>query len=285
MEFLIITGLSGAGKTHAADVLEDMGYYCVDNMPAEIMPRFAEFCAAGGGKFDKVALVSDIREKGGTQTLLKTIEELKVMDCNLKVLFMNADVRTLINRYKETRRKHPAAIGGETVEDAIKREMKLMEPIKAQADYIIDSSNSPLNRLQHKLEKVLLGTEAKTSMDISVVSFGYKYGIPADADLVMDARFLPNPYYVEELRPLSGMDRAVAEYVFSFKQTTDFMEKLNDIIDFLVPCYQEEGKATLVIAIGCTGGRHRSVAIANALNTHLNSSGLTSNLINRDIEK
>ena len=285
MEFLIITGLSGAGKTHAADVLEDMGYYCVDNMPAEIMPRFAEFCAAGGGKFDKVALVSDIREKGGINTLLKTIDELRSMDCNLKVLFMNADVRTLINRYKETRRRHPIAVSGETLEESINREMELMEPVKKCADYIVDSSNSPLSNLQHKLEKLMLGEETKPEFGVTVESFGYKYGLPADADLVIDARFLPNPYYVEDLRTLTGMDRAVAEYVFSFKQTTEFMEKLENMVDFLLPLYQKEGKPILNIAVGCTGGRHRSVAIANALNTHLLAQGVTSNLINRDIDK
>lgn len=285
MEFLVITGLSGAGKTRAADVLEDLGYYCVDNLPAEILPRFAEFCAAGGGKFEKVALVSDIREKGGIAALLNALDELGGMDCGLKVLFMNADIRTLVKRYKETRRRHPLAKTGETVEDAIKREMDLMEPLKRRADYIIDSTNTSISVLQHKMEKLFLGEDGDSEFDIYVESFGYKYGIPSDADIVFDARFLPNPYYVDELQPLSGLDGPVSEYVFSFKQTNDFMAKLEDMIDSLIPLYREEGKSSLVIAVGCTGGRHRSVAIAKALNDHLVSNGNISSLINRDIDR
>ena len=285
MEFLVITGLSGAGKTQAANVIEDMGYYCVDNLPAAIMPRFAEFCAAGGGRFDKVALVSDIREKGGVDALLKTLDELDAMDCNLKVLFMHADTATLIKRYKETRRRHPIAKAGETVEQSIEREVSLMEPVKERADYIIDSTNQPLNRLQHKLEKILLGEEGKADMDISIMSFGYKYGIPSDSDLVIDTRFLPNPFYIDELRDHTGMERCVSDYVFSFSQTNEFATRFFDLIDFLIPFYREEGKTSLVISIGCTGGHHRSVAIANALFKHLSATGNSPELINRDIDK
>ena len=285
MEFLIITGLSGAGKTRAADIIEDMGYYCVDNMPAEIMPKFAEFCAAGGGHFEKVALVSDIREKGGVASLIKALDTLSGMDCHLKVLFMSADTPTLVHRYKETRRRHPIAQSGETVEQSIEREKKLMEPVLERADYVIDSSNQPLNRLQHKLETILLGEEGKTDIDISVESFGYKYGIPADSDLVFDARFLPNPYYVDELRELNGMDAAVSDYIFSFSETGEILNKLLDMIDYLIPLYREEGKTSLVIAIGCTGGRHRSVALANAISKHLIERGYSAELINRDYKK
>ena len=285
MEFLIITGLSGAGKTRAADFIEDFGYYCVDNMPVAMMCRFAEFCMASGGRYEKVAFVSDIRDNGAFDQLIKGVEELKTMDCHCRVLFMNADIRTLVRRYKETRRKHPLAKRGETLEDSIRREIQMIQPVKEIADYIIDSSNQPLNRLQHKLEKVFLGKETKDGIDINVISFGYKYGIPADADLVLDVRFLPNPFYVDELRPQCGLDSAVMEYVFSYQQTVVFMEKLEDIIEFLLPHYAEEGKPVLNIAIGCTGGRHRSVAIANALNMHLVAKNINSTLINRDIDK
>ena len=285
MEFLIITGLSGAGKSRAADVLEDLDYYCVDNMPVALMPKFAEFCLAAGGRFEKVALVTDVREKGGFGALLKTIDELAGMECNCKILFMDADVRTLVRRYKETRRKHPLAKSGETVEESIRRETELLEPVKERADYIVNTSNLTLGKLQNKLFDLFAGENVKRGLDVTVLSFGYKYGLPMDADLVFDARFLPNPFYVEELRPQCGLDRAVMEYVFSYQQTRDFMEKVEDMIEFLLPLYIEEGKLTLNIAIGCTGGRHRSVAIASALHTHLLSKGINSVNINRDIDK
>ena len=285
MEFLIITGLSGAGKSRAADVLEDLDYYCVDNMPVAMMPKFAEFCLAAGGRFDKVALVTDVREKGGFGALLKTIDELGNMDCNCKILFMDADVRTLVRRYKETRRKHPLAKSGETIETSISREIELLAPVKERADYIVNTSTLTLGKLQNKLYKIFAGGEENRSLDVTVMSFGYKYGIPVEADLVFDARFLPNPFYVEELRPQCGLDRPVMEYVFSYQQTRDFLEKLEDMIEFLLPLYVEEGKLTLTIAVGCTGGRHRSVALASALNTHLQAVGISSVNINRDIDK
>jgi Predicted P-loop-containing kinase len=285
MEFLIITGMSGAGKSRAADVLEDLDYYCVDNMPVALMPKFAEFCLAAGGRFEKVALVTDVREKGGFGELLKTIDELGAMDCNCRILFMDADVRTLVRRYKESRRKHPLAKSGETLEDSIKREAELLEPVKERADYIVNTSSMTLGKLQNKLFELFAGENVKRGIDVTVMSFGYKYGLPIDADLVFDARCLPNPYYVEELRPQCGLDRAVMEYVFSFQQTRDFMEMIEKLIEFLMPLYIEEGKLTLTIAIGCTGGRHRSVAIATALNTHLQSKEINSVNINRDVDK
>ena len=285
MEFLIITGMSGAGKSRAADVLEDLDYYCVDNMPVALMPKFAEFCLVAGGRFEKVALVTDVREKGGFGELLKTIDELGAMDCNCRILFMDADVRTLVRRYKESRRKHPLAKSGETLEDSIKREAELLEPVKERADYIVNTSSMTLGKLQNKLFELFAGENVKRGIDVTVMSFGYKYGLPIDADLVFDARCLPNPYYVEELRPQCGLDRAVMEYVFSFQQTRDFMEMIEKLIEFLMPLYIEEGKLTLTIAIGCTGGRHRSVAIATALNTHLQSKEINSVNINRDVDK
>lgn len=285
MEFLIITGLSGAGKSRAADVLEDLDYYCVDNMPIALMPRFAELCMATKGRYEKVALVTDVREKDGFDTLLSTLDELKAMDLGCHILYMDADVRTLVRRYKESRRPHPLAVPGSTVEESIKREMRLLAPVRERAEYIVSTSNQPLSALQQRLFALFADKDRKRELDITVMSFGYKYGLPMEADLVFDARFLPNPFYVDELRPQSGMDPAVSDYVLSFQQTEEFLYQLEKMLDFLLPLYVEEGKLGLTIAVGCTGGRHRSVAIAAALNKRLQGKGLKSVNLNRDIDK
>lgn len=285
MEFLIITGLSGAGKSRAADVLEDLDYYCVDNMPVALMPRFAELCMATKGRYEKVALVTDVREKDGFDTLLSTLDELKAMDLGCHILYMDADVRTLVRRYKESRRPHPLAVPGSTVEESIKREMRLLAPVRERAEYIVSTSNQPLSALQQRLFALFADKDRKRELDITVMSFGYKYGLPMEADLVFDARFLPNPFYVDELRPQSGMDPAVSAYVLSFQQTEEFLYQLEKMLDFLLPLYVEEGKLGLTIAVGCTGGRHRSVAIAAALNKRLQGKGLKSVNLNRDIDK
>lgn len=285
MEFLIITGLSGAGKSRAADVLEDLDYYCVDNLPVALMPRFAELCLATRGRYEKVALVTDVRERDGFGELLSTLDELDAMDCGVRILYMDADIRTLVRRYKESRRPHPLAAHGMSIESAVHKEEELLAPIKQRADYIVNTSNLTLGMLQNRLFSIFAEGGKKRSIEVTVMSFGYKHGIPMDADLVFDARFLPNPYYVEELRPLRGLDRPVAEYVFSYQQTRTFMQKIEELLDFLLPHYIEEGKLGLTIAIGCTGGHHRSVAIAWALNEHLCSKGIDSVNINRDLDK
>ena len=285
MEFLIITGLSGAGKSRAADVLEDLDYYCVDNMPVALIPRFAEFCAATQGRYEKVALVTDVREKDGFGELLSTLDELRQSDITCRILYMDADVSTLIRRYKESRRPHPLAVPGGTVEDAIRRETELLAPVKERADFVVNTKGLTLGRLQNRLFELLCGGERKRAIDVTVMSFGYKHGLPAEADLVFDARFLPNPFYVDELREKSGLDLPVKEYVFSFQQTRTFMEKLEEMLEFLLPLYIEEGKLSLTVAIGCTGGRHRSVAIATALNDHFIAKGIPSINVNRDIDK
>lgn len=285
MDFLIITGLSGAGKSRAADVLEDLDYYCVDNMPVALMPRFAELCIATKGRYEKVALVTDVREKEGFDEVLTTIEQLREMDCNCRILYMDADTETLVRRYKETRRRHPLQSKNVSLEQAIEKEKELTAPIKAKADYLVSSNYLTLGMLQNRLFTLFAGSGKKREIDVTVMSFGFKHGIPMDADLVFDARFLPNPYYVEELRDMSGLDRPVFEFVFSYPQTRQMTEKLQDMIDFLLPYYVEEGKLTLTIAIGCTGGRHRSVAIASALNDYLSAKGISSININRDIDK
>ena len=285
MDFLIITGLSGAGKSRAADVLEDLDYYCVDNMPVALMPRFAELCIATKGRYEKVALVTDVREKEGFDEVLTTIEQLREMDCNCRILYMDADTETLVRRYKETRRRHPLQSKNVCLEQAIEKEKELTAPIKAKADYLVSSNYLTLGMLQNRLFTLFAGSGKKREIDVTVMSFGFKHGIPMDADLVFDARFLPNPYYVEELRDMSGLDRPVFEFVFSYPQTRQMTEKLQDMIDFLLPYYVEEGKLTLTIAIGCTGGRHRSVAIASALSDYLSAKGISSININRDIDK
>lgn len=285
MEFLIITGLSGAGKSRAADVLEDLDYYCVDNMPVALIPRFAELCLDTRGRYEKVALVTDVRERDGFGMLLETVDELRSMDCEVRILYMDADVRTLVRRYKESRRPHPLMGAGVTLEQAVQREQELLASVKERADFVVNSSSLTLGMLQNRLFTLFAPGDRKRGIDVTVMSFGYKHGVPMEADLVFDARFLPNPYYVEQLRPLCGLDRPVGEFVFSYQQTRTFMEKIQELIDFLLPLYIEEGKLGLTIAIGCTGGRHRSVAIASALNDYFIAKGISSVNVNRDVDK
>ena len=285
MDFLIITGLSGAGKSRAADVLEDLDYYCVDNLPVALMPKFAELCIATGGRYEKVALVTDVRAKNGFDELLKTLDQLKDMNCACRILYMDADVPTIVKRYKETRRPHPLAKRGGSIEEAVYREIDLLAPIRERADFIVNSSELTLGQLQSKLFELIAPAGAKRQLEVTVEAFGFKHGIPLDADLVFDVRFLPNPYYLEELRPLTGLDRPVAQYVFDSNDARSFMAKVEDLLDFLLPLYVEEGKLNLLIAVGCTGGRHRSVAIAAALTEYLKAKGINAENINRDIEK
>ena len=286
MEFLIITGLSGAGKSRAADVLEDLDYYCVDNMPVALMPRFAELCLDAHGRYDKVALVTDVRERDGFGELLGTLDELQAMEgCTVRILYMDADLRTLVRRYKESRRPHPLAGKGVTLEQAVAREEELLAPIKARADVVLNSSQLTLGQLQSRMFSLFAAVGQKRELQVTAMSFGYKHGIPMDADLVFDVRFLPNPFYVETLRPLSGLDKPVSDFVFSYPQTGTFMDMLTKMLDFLIPHYVEEGKVNLVVAIGCTGGRHRSVAIANALRQALEDKGVACVNVHRDIEK
>ena len=285
MDFLIITGLSGAGKSRAADALEDLDYYCVDNLPVALMPKFAELCIATGGRYEKVALVTDVRAKNGFDELLKTLDQLKDMNCACRILYMDADVPTIVRRYKETRRPHPLAKRGGSIEEAVYREIDLLAPIRERADFIVNSSELTLGQLQARLFELIAPAGAKRQLEVTVEAFGFKYGVPLDADLVLDVRFLPNPYYLEELRPLTGLDRPVAQYVFDSNDARTFMAKLEDLLDFLLPLYVEEGKLSLLIAVGCTGGRHRSVAIAAALTEYLKAKGVSAENINREIKK
>ena len=273
MEILIISGLSGAGKSQAAKTLEDLNYYCVDNMPVSMMPRFAEFCIANNGRYEKVALVTDVRGRESMGELFKALDEIKKMGCDSRILYMDADLQTIVNRYKETRRRHPLSQESENLTDAVAREIKLLSEIKASADYVVNTSKLTLAQLQHKLHEFFGADIAEKKLKVNFISFGFKHGVPIDADLVFDVRFLPNPYYVPELKKLTGLDEPVRDYVMSNSQTKVFMEKLTDMLTFLIPCYIEEGKRSLVVCIGCTGGHHRSVAIAQALSEYFAEKG------------
>ena len=284
MEFLIVTGLSGAGKTQAANFLEDLDYYCVDNMPAALLKPFAEFCLASQGRFKKVALVTDIRAQENFDELFQALEALRDLDCTFRILFIEAPVDVIVRRYKETRRPHPLTRPGLTILDAVQREIALMQPVRRRADYIIDTGSTNLNQLHREI--VRLFTEGgKSTMPVNVIAFGYKYGIPLEADLVLDVRFLPNPFYVEELKALSGLDQAVYDYVMDRPDTAEYMSKLTSFLDFQLPRFQEEGKPSLTVAVGCTGGRHRSVAVARTLTDYLLEHGQIARLICRDLNR
>ena len=286
MEILIISGLSGAGKSSAATYLEDMGYYTVDNVPADIILKFAAFCAQSDGRYDRVALVSDIRSgERGFEALLNAMERLRQGGDVCRLLFITADLETIIKRYKETRRRHPLMLDGMTIEQAMRREQELLRPLREHADFVIDTTRMPAAKLRNELYSMFGDRSMRGKLSVSVVSFGYKYGIPLEADLVFDVRFLPNPFYVPELKQKTGMDGEVYDYVFSFPQTNAFVEKLKGMLSFLLPLYAEEGKSTLVIAIGCTGGHHRSVSIARCVTAYLSALGYPAFENDRDITR
>ena len=284
MEILVITGLSGAGKSRAAKYLEDMGYYTVDNMPAKMIYPFAGFCAGNG--FDRVALVSDIRGGSvGFPSLLETVKRLRDQGVNCRLLFLAADRETIVGRYKETRRLHPLMHGSDTIEDAARREEELLRPLREQADFVIDTTQMPASKLSSELYSLFGDKSKEHRLTVNVLSFGYKYGIPAEADLVFDVRFMPNPFYIPELRDKTGMDSPVRDYVFSFDQTHEFLNRLEELFRFLLPQYSEEGKTMLVVAVGCTGGRHRSVAIARALAERIERLGYPTGENHRDMTR
>lgn len=285
MEFLIISGLSGAGKSRAADMLEDFDYYCVDNMPIALIPKFAQLCMAANDRYERVALVTDIREKGSFEELFEVLDGLWKLGCEYKILFVEADVPTIVKRYKETRRRHPMSTPGVTIFDTITNEIKLLEPVRERADYIINTSKLTLGMLQSELYRLFVAEDGKSKLSINVMSFGFKYGIPIESDLVFDVRFLPNPFYVADLKTMTGLDKPVRDFIYRSTETREFTNKLEDMIRFLLPLYAEEGKLSLTIAVGCTGGRHRSVAIAKTLTDYINSLGYYAKNINRDMMK
>ena len=281
---IIITGMSGAGKSQAMKVLEDMGYFCIDNLPPVLIPKFAELCVKGGERVRHVALIADIRGGQFFDAMAQALQELEKQSVSYEILFMEASDKVLINRYKETRRIHPLAQHGR-ISQGIAEERERLAMLRNRADFIIDTSNLKTSQLRDMLRKrYAFGTGRKT-MTVTVVSFGFKHGMPIDADIVEDVRFLPNPFYVDEYRHKSGRVPAVRDYVQGFQVTQTFKEKWFDMIDFLLPNYEREGKSQLVIAVGCTSGMHRSVCMAEEMYRHLKEAGVDVNIEHRDLSK
>ena len=283
MRFIIVTGLSGAGKTETTRTLEDLGYFCVDNLPPKLIPKFAEAC--NSGNIDKVALVIDIRGGIFFNDLFQSLVFLKGNGFQYEILFLDATDEILVKRFKESRRVHPLAHEGRII-NGINAERKKLAEVKDKADIIIDTSKYKIADLREKLNSIYGDfDDTDKQISITVLSFGFKYGIPVDSDLVFDVRFIPNPFYIPKLKKLSGLDSEVEEYVLGQKETTEFLDKLEDMLTYLIPNYVKEGKRQLILSIGCTGGRHRSVAIANAINKRLINRNFQSKLENRDIDE
>lgn len=285
MEFIVVTGMSGSGKTCASNVLEDMGYYCIDNLPSAILSVFADIYSKTPGHNERVAFVADVRGESDFGMMRNEIEKLKTSGWNVKTIFFDCDDKVLINRYKETRRSHPLVmLRGVLTNDALKIEREMLNPIKETADYKIDTTSLTVSQLRDEL-MAILNKNATSSLVITCLSFGYKYGLPTESDLVFDVRCFPNPFYIESLKNLTGLDAPVRDYVFSNEKAVNFFSKLEDMIDYLVPLYANEGKSQLTIAIGCTGGKHRSVAMTEALSSHLKEYGCNVLTVHRDIIK
>ena len=272
MRFVIVTGMSGSGKSTALKMLEDAGFYCVDNLPISVVEKFVELISTPNSEISKVALGLDVRTDQSFEDATRILAQLKEKGCTFEILFMDTDENVLIKRYKETRRIHPLALEGR-VEDGVRREREVLKNIRQSADYVIDTTNLLTRELKEELDRIFVENGEYNSLMITVMSFGFKYGIPADADLVFDVRFLPNPFYIEELKHKTGNDKEIQDFVMGHEESEEFMVKLTDMIHFLIPNYVKEGKYRLVIAIGCTGGKHRSVTLANELYKRMKDKG------------
>ena len=272
MRFVIVTGMSGGGKSTALRMLEDAGFYCVDNLPVLLIEKFVELIAMPNSEVTKVALGLDVRADQSFEDVEKILHKLRDNGYSFEILFMEAGDAELLKRYKETRRVHPLSPDGR-IEDGIRKEREILKNMKSQADYVIDTSRLLTRELKEELDRIFVRNERYNSLMVTILSFGFKHGIPADADLVFDVRFLPNPFYIEELKYKTGNDREVQDYVMSFEEAHIFIDKLTDMIKFLIPNYVKEGKYQLVIGIGCTGGKHRSVTLANRLYEELKDQG------------
>jgi len=286
MEFVIVTGMSGAGKSRTINALEDIDFYCVDNMPVRLLPKIAELCIESSKKKTRVAVVCDSRGGEFFNDFFVSLEELKNQGFQYKILFLDCADNVLIKRYKESRRKHPLMEEGEnmSIEECILKERELLNPVKQRADFLIDTTFFAVTQIKEQMVSLFLG-DVKLGLTVRCISFGFKYGSPSEADLVFDVRCLPNPFYVETLRHLTGLDEEVRDYVLKWPQTMGFTERFIDMIDYLLPLYINEGKSQLVVAIGCTGGKHRSVALTQLLFEHLMSKELKATVHHRDISK
>jgi UPF0042 nucleotide-binding protein len=280
-EFLVVTGMSGAGRSTAADSLEDLGWFVIDNLPAVLIQKMAEMVNLPGAEIERVALV--IGRGGDLGEVPGVLEALRSNGNRVRVLFLDASDEVLLRRYEGTRRRHPLAARG--VEESIADERRLLAPVRDQADLLIDTGELNTNQLRSRVLEAFSAEGGATSMRTSVVSFGYKYGLPLDVDVVFDCRFLPNPFWIEELRPFSGLDEPVREYVLSQPETKDFLEKVDGLLTGILPSFVREGKSYLTIALGCTGGRHRSVALAEALGERIGAHGHQVSVFHRDVER
>lgn len=283
MEFLIVTGLSGAGKSRALHAMEDIGFYCMDNIPPKLIPAVYDLCQQAQS-LPRVAVVTDIRGGDMFSSLFETLDEMQAAEKPYKILFLDASDTVLRNRFQETRRKHPLAEDTTGLEQAVKLEREILRPVRERADYLIDTSLLSPAQLKERISGLFLG-DASAGLQIYCMSFGFKFGIPPEADLVFDVRCLPNPYYIDALRPQTGLDKPVQEYVMQWEQSKGLLKRLLELLDFSLPLYCNEGKSQLVIAVGCTGGHHRSVTFAQAIYDHLLSQGRRVSVNHRDIQK
>ena len=282
--FVVITGLSGAGKSYAIKCFEDMGFFCVDNLPTTLIPTFADLVARADAKRGRVALGVDVREGEYLSHFLEALAELRSRGHTVEVLFLEAGEEALVRRYRETRRRHPLAPDGNVL-DGIRAERKALSTVREVADRIVDTSALTVHQLKDFLVDAYVAPKARPGLAVSLVSFGFKHGVPIDADLVFDVRFLPNPHFVEGLRPLDGRDARVREFVMKHGESRELLRRIADFLGFVLPAYQREGKAYLTIAVGCTGGRHRSVALVEELRPLIDGLGLTPALVHRDLDR
>ncbi len=286
MEFVIITGMSGAGKSRAALVMEDMGFFVVDNLPAPLISKFAELSRGGAGEYDRVALVSDVRSGADFSQLFDALDTLDEMGVAYQILYMDATDECIIRRYKETRRRHPLDEGGDSLKGSIAQERCALIDLHRRADVVVDTTHFSAAKTRESLQNIFgRGRDVRDQMEVRVFSFGFKHGAPMEADLVFDVRFLPNPYYIPELRQHNGLEQGVREYVYQGGQAEEFLSRLENLLGWLLPCYVGEGKLSLVIAVGCTGGKHRSVAMANAVAEYIKKQGYSVTESHRDLGK
>lgn len=284
LHIVVVSGLSGAGKSTAIRVLEDLGFFCIDNLPSVLIPRFLELCRGVGEEIRRIALGIDVRERAFFADLLSTIEQVRKEGDHVEVLFLDASDELLLRRFNETRRPHPLASGG-SVRDGIRQERELLHALRESADRILDTTRWNVHELRAELAKVYAEPAAASGLALFLVSFGYKFGLPADADMVLDVRCLPNPFFVDELRPLSGLDTPVVAYLLESSETRGFLERSKILLDYLLPLYEKEGKSYFTLAVGCTGGRHRSVAVVERFAAELRDRGFRVQTRHRDIDR